>query len=157
MNSFIDLSKNYSFYSIPVATFLAFLPDVYGKLWLARNLLDPAYPRTFPEKVKNDEKLDKVIKNRVLRCQAASANGQETLPVFIGAVIASNVAGVPVRTINLLASSYLVSRLFFNIIYVRLQDNRKFAPARTLVWNLGVACWMTLLVKAANRMLEASS
>ncbi|KAI1085827.1 hypothetical protein F5B20DRAFT_519942 [Whalleya microplaca] len=155
MGSFLDLSKNYSFYAIPAAVLLALAPSTYGK-YLGHDSYDLANPRAFQDQIKNNEKMDKKIKNRVLRCEAAAANGQESLPVFIGAVIASNVAGVPVRTINLLASSYLVSRVFYNIIYVRLQDNRKFAPVRTIVWNAGMACWVTLLVKAANRMLKAS-
>lgn len=81
----------------------------------------------------------------------------ETLPIFIGAVIAAYVTGIPVRTVNLLTMGYVISRGFYVFAYIWLQDNRKMAPVRTLVWNVGVACWMTLFIKAGYKVLETSS
>ncbi|KAI0597662.1 hypothetical protein F4775DRAFT_593131 [Biscogniauxia sp. FL1348] len=193
MDAIVDLSKNYSFFSIPVAFVLATIPAIYGKL-LAGTNYDLAYPRTFQERVKSDDNMDKAVgarspelqgppadrlsdsrvlrhaavslepwlcaiitKNRILRSDAAAANAQETLPLFLGSILAANVAGVPVRTINLLAAAYLVSRVAYTIVYVWLQENRKLAPIRTLTWNVGVVCWGTLFVKAGYKMLEATS
>ncbi|KAI1640223.1 hypothetical protein F4809DRAFT_591966 [Biscogniauxia mediterranea] len=156
MDAIVDLSKNYSFFSIPVAFALATIPAIYGKSLAGKNY-DLAYPRSFQERVKSDDKMDKATKNRILRSDAAAANAQETLPLFLGSVLAANVAGVPARTINLLAAAYLVSRVAYTIVYVWLQENRKFVPIRSLAWTVGVACWTTLFVKAGNKMLEATS
>lgn len=81
----------------------------------------------------------------------------ETLPLFAGGVVAANMAGVPVQTINMLAFSYIISRGFYNVIYVVLQDNRNFAPVRSLAWSVGAGLWVTMFIKAGYKMLEASS
>ena len=157
MDSFVDLSKNYSLLSIPVAVVLAFLPSVYGKSIAGTRLYDNVNPRGYQDRIKNAQNVDKITKNRLLRCEAASANAQETLPLFMGSVLAANAAGVPAPTINGFAAAYLASRATYNFVYVSLQDNPRFAPLRSVVWMTGVGCWMTLFVKAGLRYLEASS
>ncbi|KAJ2990363.1 hypothetical protein NUW58_g2988 [Xylaria curta] len=101
---------------------------------------DIATPRRFAENVLKDEKLKCAIrpenaaskhtwtKNKILRCEAAAANGQETLSLFVASLIAANYAGVPVETINTLAGAYLGSRVAYNFTYIFLQENRNFAP-----------------------------
>ncbi|KAI1425986.1 hypothetical protein F5Y12DRAFT_315822 [Xylaria sp. FL1777] len=148
---FIDLSQNYSFYAIPVAWLLTNIPGVYAKSLGGTNY-DIASPRKFAENVEKDQKLDKATKSRILRSEAASANGRETLSLFAASVIAANYAGVPVETINKLVAVYLGTRAAYNYTYVFLQDNPSFAPVRTVVWNAGVISWMTLLIKAGNRL-----
>ncbi|GAW21788.1 hypothetical protein ANO14919_113130 [Xylariales sp. No.14919] len=145
------LSQNYSFYAAPIAWFLAFVPGIYSKS-LGGNNYDIANPRRFVENVQKDEKLDKATKNRILRCEAAAANGQETLSLFVASLIAANYAGVPIETINKLAGVYLGTRVLYNITYIFLQENRSFAPLRTLVWNVGLVSWITLFIKAGNRL-----
>lgn len=87
-----------------------------------------------------------------MRCEAAAANGQETLGLFVAAIIAANYAGVPVETINTLAFTHLASRVAYNFTYIFLQENRNFAPLRSLVWMVGVGSWITLFIKAGNRL-----
>ncbi|RWA11718.1 hypothetical protein EKO27_g3388 [Xylaria grammica] len=142
------LSQNYSFYAnafantglvgraqAPIAWFLAFVPGIYSKS-LGGNNYDIANPRRFVENVQKDEKLDKA----------------ETLSLFVASLIAANYAGVPVETINKLAGVYLGTRVLYNITYIFLQENRSFAPLRTLVWNVGLVSWITLFIKAGNRL-----
>ncbi|RYP79217.1 hypothetical protein DL771_000195 [Monosporascus sp. 5C6A] len=158
MASFIDLSKNYSLFSIPVAVVLGLLPISYGKgVATRKGIFDPQNPRGYADNVKNAQNIDKMTKNRLLRCEAASANAQETLPLFMGSVLAANATGVPVPTINGLAAAYLASRAAYSFFYVFLQENLLFARLRSVVWMAGVGCWMTLFVKAGRRYLEASS
>ncbi|KAI1131527.1 hypothetical protein F5Y10DRAFT_233459 [Nemania abortiva] len=149
--SFIDLSKNYSFYALPLAWFLSFAPGVYSKS-LAGNNYDIANPRGLVENALKDEKLSKATKGKILRCEAAVANGQDTVNLFVASVIAANYAGVPVETINKLAGLYLASRAVFNFTYIFLQENPSFAPVRSIFWNVGVVSWITLFVKAGNRL-----
>ncbi|KAI0390239.1 hypothetical protein F5Y17DRAFT_73667 [Xylariaceae sp. FL0594] len=151
MTAFLELSKNYSFYTLPLAWLLTMLPTSYAKSLGGKNY-DVAYPRDFVGHVKKDESLDKATKGKILRAEAAAANGSETIGLFVGAVLAANYAGVPVETINTLSIGYLLSRAAFNYTYIFLQDNRKFAPVRSLIWISGLACWVTLYVKAGNRL-----
>ncbi|KAK8090249.1 hypothetical protein PG997_005210 [Apiospora hydei] len=129
--------------------------ETYGKM-LAVNQLDTANPREFHETISKSDKVDKITKGRIMRSKAAASNGYETLPLFTGAVIASNIAGVPVSTINMLSFAYLGGRALFNFIYIRLQDNRKFASARSLVWMASIGCWFTLYIQAGLRAMQAS-
>ncbi|KAJ8119692.1 hypothetical protein ONZ43_g3415 [Nemania bipapillata] len=147
----IDLSQNYSFYALPLAWFISFAPGVYSKALAGKNY-DIANPRALAENVQKDEKLPKEIKAKILRCEAAAANGQDTLSLFIASVIAANYAGVPVETINKLVALYLSSRVAFNFTYIFLQSNPSFAPVRSLIWNVGIVSWVTLFVKAGNRL-----
>ncbi|KAI0476708.1 hypothetical protein F4859DRAFT_59082 [Xylaria cf. heliscus] len=151
MSGSLDLSQNYSFYAIPLAWFIASVPGMYSKSLGGTNY-DIATPRKFAENVEKDQRLSKQTKNKILRCEAASANAQETLALFVAAVIAANYAGVPVETINTLAGSYLASRVAYNTTYIFLQENRNLAPLRSLVWMAGVGTWMTLFIKAGNRL-----
>ncbi|RYP85440.1 hypothetical protein DL769_000993 [Monosporascus sp. CRB-8-3] len=158
MASFVDLSKNYSLFSIPVAVVLGLLPVSYGRgIAIRKGLYDNHDPRGYQEKIKNAQNIDKLTKSRLLRCEAASANAQETLPLFMGSVLAANAAGVPAPTVNGFAAAYLASRAAYNFVYVFLQDDPRFARLRSNVWFAGVGCWMTLFVKAGLRYLEVSS
>ncbi|KAI1359543.1 hypothetical protein F5Y08DRAFT_77151 [Xylaria arbuscula] len=149
--SFLDLSQNYSFYAIPAAWFMAFLPGIYSKSLSGKNY-DIATPRKLAENVEKDQSLTKATKAKILRAEAAAANGAETLPMFVASIIAANYAGVPVETINKLAGVYLGTRALYNITYVFLQENPSFAPLRSLVWNASLVSWMTLFIKAGNRL-----
>lgn len=60
----------------------------------------------------------KAIQLRILRGEAAQSNGLENLAPFSGAILAANLAGVPVNKINHLALAYLVSRVVYNFIYI---------------------------------------
>lgn len=57
---------------------------------------------------------------------------------------------MPATTLNYLGLTYVVSRAAYNIVYIILQDNRKFAPVRSLVWSVGVGVIFTLWIKAGN-------
>ncbi|KAI1265398.1 hypothetical protein F5Y18DRAFT_51044 [Xylariaceae sp. FL1019] len=147
----LDMSKNYSFYTLPLAWFFANLPGFYAKS-LAPKTYDIAYPRQFSESVQKDQSLSKQVKNKIFRCESAAANGQETVAFYLASVIAANYAGVPVESINTWCGVYLVSRLVYNYVYVFLQENRNLAPVRSLVWNAGIVSWVVLFVKAGNRI-----
>ncbi|KAI0152694.1 hypothetical protein GGR57DRAFT_470016 [Xylariaceae sp. FL1272] len=147
----LDLSKNYSFYTLPLAWFFANLPGFYAKS-LAAKTYDIAYPRQFSESVQKDAKLSKQLKNKIFRCESAVSNGNETVAFYLAAVLAANHAGVPVESINAWCGVYLASRLAYNFVYVFLQENRNMAPVRSVIWNAGIVSWVVLFVKAGNRI-----
>lgn len=88
---------------------------------------------------------------RIQRAEAAAANGLETLGLYAGGIAAAVAAGVPTETVNYLSVGYLGSRAVFNIVYILLQDNRKFAPLRSLSWCVGIGITITLWIKAGNK------
>ena len=90
--------------------------------------------------------------NRILRAKAATSNGLETIGLYAAGVVAANAAKVPVSTLNKLSLFYLGSRLVYNVIYVFLQDNRKFAPVRSLVWMAGLGSIFSFFIKAGNAL-----
>lgn len=75
----------------------------------------------------------------------------ETIGLYGSSVAVAFAAGVPIQTLNYLSAGYVASRLAYNTIYIFLQDNRKIAPLRSIVWNVGVGILVTLWVKAANK------
>jgi uncharacterized MAPEG superfamily protein len=109
------------------------VPHTVATLMAGRNY-DLSNPRRTEERCARDESFSKEKLGMVLRASAASANGLETLGLFAAAVVAANVARVPVYDLNILTLGYLVSRAFYNLTYVFLQRNRRFAPLRSVFW-----------------------
>lgn len=52
--------------------------------------------------------------------------------------------------------TWITQKALYNFIYIHLQDNRKYAPARSLVWMASVGAWFTLYVQAGLRAMRAS-
>ncbi|KUI62646.1 hypothetical protein VP1G_09761 [Cytospora mali] len=151
MASFFDFTKPHlAYYSVPAAFLVTLTPHVYASLKAGKNF-DTAFPRKTVEKSANDASLDKKTVLRIQRGEAAMTNGFESLGAYAGGVAAAAAAGVPAKTLNYLSAAYLASRLVYNAIYVFLQDNRKWAPVRSVVWDVGVGIIATLWVKAGNR------
>jgi uncharacterized MAPEG superfamily protein len=68
-------------------------------------------------------------------------------------VLAANVSGVPVASLNLLTLGYVATRVVYNVAYVWLCTNRRRAALRSATWLVGVSLVMTLWIKAANRAM----
>ncbi|KAI5465851.1 hypothetical protein BGZ63DRAFT_420385 [Mariannaea sp. PMI_226] len=148
----IDLSRNYSYYTVPVVFFITAVPHAYGVL-SSKMHYDNANPRKHTESVAKSEVLDKLTAQRVERAKAASINGFETLGFYAAAVTAANVTGVPAESLNLLTFGYVVSRVLYNFAYIWLCTNRRAARIRTATWITGISLTMALWIKAANRTL----
>ncbi|KAL2124370.1 hypothetical protein VTJ04DRAFT_735 [Mycothermus thermophilus] len=150
MASFIDLdSTNWSYYSVPVAFALCFIPHAYAVVLAGKNY-NVAYPRKTEEICAKDEKMDKTTLARLTRARAAAANGFETLGLYAAAVAAGNAAGLPAGRLNRLTLTYLVSRAVYNYVYVVLQDNARMAAVRPLVWGVGIAVIWGLFIGAGK-------
>ncbi|KAB5558533.1 hypothetical protein GE09DRAFT_116575 [Coniochaeta sp. 2T2.1] len=156
--SIFDLTKSQlSYYTIPAAMVLLYVPHTYAQLASGRKNLNNAYPRATDDNVVKDETMDKRTKNRILRARAAHANGNETIGLYAAAVVAANVAGADVKSVNYLTLGYIASRVAYNYIYVIAQDNSRWAPLRTVVWTTGLGIIFTLFVKAGNAAANVST
>ncbi|KAK0630698.1 hypothetical protein B0T17DRAFT_529067 [Bombardia bombarda] len=150
MDAFLDLSStNWSYYSIPVAFMLIMVPHSYASVAAGKSY-DLANPRKTEEHLAKDTTVDKVKFKRIIRAKAAANNGFETIGLYAAAVVAANVAGVPVQSINQLALLHLATRAVYNYIYVVLQDNARVAPLRSLVWMASLGASFALFIKAGN-------
>ncbi|CAN8102601.1 unnamed protein product [Discula destructiva] len=148
--SLMDISKPHlAYYSVPAALMIAFMPNMY-KGTLAGDSFDIALPRRTYSAMEKNSSFNKQTLLRYQRAEAASANGLETVGLYAGAIAAAGAAGVPAETLNYLSASYLVSRVLYNYVYVILQDNRKWAPVRSLLWTAGLGVIFTLWIKAGN-------
>ncbi|KAI1479409.1 hypothetical protein K445DRAFT_322974 [Daldinia sp. EC12] len=153
MASYLGLDKNISYFTIPTAVILALLPRVYsGLTGPGKKYFDPNNPRSFTSKLESAE-LDKKLKGRLQRAEAAGANAFETLGVYAAAVTAGNAAGLPAETLNNLTLGYLASRVLYTWIYIWGQENRRIIPLRTIVWGVAMSCCMALFSIAGVRGL----
>ncbi|KAK4456047.1 hypothetical protein QBC34DRAFT_388738 [Podospora aff. communis PSN243] len=143
------LEINLSYYTIPAAFLVAFLPHAYASILAGKNY-DLANPRKTLIHIEKDTSLSKPILRRIQRGEAASANGLETIGLYAAGVVAANVAGVPKNTLNAMTLGYVASRVVYNWVYVFAQDNSRVAPLRSLVWFVGVGLLGGLWVKAGN-------
>ncbi|PVI05971.1 hypothetical protein DM02DRAFT_724743 [Periconia macrospinosa] len=155
MASLLPFEKNISYFTVPVALFLALVPRVYsGISGPGKKLFDRHRPRDFTQTLKNAD-IDEELRDRLLRAEGCSANGFEVLPVFAAAVTAGNSAGVPARTMNLLSVGWISSRVVYTYVYIWYQGREKLAagqsPLRFKVWTFGAGLCMSMFVLAGLR------
>ncbi|KAF4307766.1 Membrane-associated eicosanoid/glutathione metabolism (MAPEG) protein [Botryosphaeria dothidea] len=81
------------------------------------------------------------------RAERAHRNGLENLPLFAAAVLAARLAGVE-HAVGATAWAYVASRVVYNGLYIRIEDDRK-AVARSGVWAAGLVLCLSLFVRAA--------
>jgi len=81
---------------------------------------------------------------RSRRASAAQLNGFESFPAFVAGVLMAQLAGVPETTITWLALAFVLARVLHGLFYVI-----NLSAARSLAWLVGMACVITLIVKAA--------
>ena len=73
------------------------------------------------------------------RAHWAQQNGFEGFPAFAAAVIIAHLAHAPQARVDLLAMSYIGTRIIYSLLY--LAD---LATLRSVAWTAGVACVIAL-------------
>lgn len=152
------LRENLSFYTIPVAWFVALSPRFYGARKYSEATeggdLDIRNPRAFSDEVAEDSHLRESTRNRIIRAEAAMDNGFEFLGLFAAAVCAGNIARVENRWLNGLSWGWLASRVVYNVLYVN-NETKALAKARAGVFMAGMGMIFTLFVQAGNKLRQA--
>ncbi|KAI0381665.1 hypothetical protein F5Y04DRAFT_65473 [Hypomontagnella monticulosa] len=148
MASFLGLEQNISYYTIPAALMLALLPRTYsGLTGPGKKFFDGNNPRFFTARLESAD-IDKKLRGRLQRAEAAGANAFETLGLYAAAVTAGNAGGLSASTMNGLSIGYLATRVLYTWIYIWGQENRKMAPLRTIVWGINMIICMTMFSMA---------
>jgi len=149
-----DLSRdNISFYLIPAAWAIALMPRVFAANTYKKASnkdMNTLQPRDFVKNVLEDQSVDSKTKGRIVRAEAAQANGFENLGLFAAAVAAGNAARLDASVMNGLSIGYVVSRFIYNHIYI---FNDIVPPVvRSLTYMGGVGMCMALFVQAGTAM-----
>ncbi|MCJ1257921.1 hypothetical protein MMC24_005749 [Lignoscripta atroalba] len=153
MSSIFDLTRNFSLYTIPVAWALSLAPHVYAvSLYQSASSksFDNTKPRALVTKLPEDQTLDQVTKDRIVRAEGAQMNGFENLSLYAAAVLAGNMANLDNSWLNMLSGGYLASRVLYNLVYVN-NESSTAANARTAIYMGGMGMIMTLFVQAGNK------
>jgi uncharacterized MAPEG superfamily protein len=82
----------------------------------------------------------------IQRANNAHLNAFEAFAPFAAGVLMAQLAGVPARTIDLLAVAFVALRVLHGLFYIGDKP-----PLRSTVWGLGYLCVLALIVLAALR------
>jgi len=154
------LSKPWSLLSIPIVWLTASYPAGV-KISTLRNFTkgfsyDPVQPRDNLERFSATEGIPEELSARIRRMEGAHVNGHENLPLWIGAVLAGNYAGLEQSTLNKVAIFYILSRCLYNYIYINHTTVFQ-SRLRTAIWTIGFLAPMYLLVISWAEVYAAAS
>ncbi|KAI4641644.1 hypothetical protein J4E93_007742 [Alternaria ventricosa] len=85
------------------------------------------------------------------RMEACHANGMENLPLFMGAVILGNMAGLPQGELASFSASFLAVRVAYTAAYITTSTQ---APTlvRSGLWIASVSMCFRTIIRAAGAM-----
>jgi uncharacterized MAPEG superfamily protein len=81
------------------------------------------------------------------RAAAAQSNGFEALPLFIFAVLAAQMAGLPQARTDMLALSYIGIRVLYTAIYLA-----NVGALRSLVWAVGYGVTIAIFAPTLSKL-----
>jgi len=110
---------------------------------------DNVQPRANTKKLLENGTISKEIASRAERLEGAHLNGNEILPLWIGAVLAGNFAGISNHTLNVASAIFIALRVSYNYIYTNA-TTAAASRLRTIVWLLSMGVPLYLLVKSGN-------
>jgi uncharacterized MAPEG superfamily protein len=94
------VSKNYSFYAVPIAWAMSIAPHMYAISFYERKStkkFDNREPRSLTSKLADDQTLDKATKDRIVHAEGAQQNGFENVGLFAAAIVAEILADCRTR------------------------------------------------------------
>ncbi|OQO10475.1 hypothetical protein B0A48_03772 [Cryoendolithus antarcticus] len=148
-------TTNISLYTLPLAWLLCITPRMYSMRLFTSSTgrsMDTTLPRGLADRARTEgAALTAATRARILRAEAAQANGCENVGYFAAAVVAGNFAGVGKGWLNGLSLGYLFSRVVYNWAYIKSEGPR-MALARTVVFFVGQGMIWTFFVMAGNRL-----
>ncbi|KAF2476180.1 uncharacterized protein BDR25DRAFT_277172 [Lindgomyces ingoldianus] len=148
------MDANYSIYSIPVYWFLALVPHAFA-VQLMKGANNKKWDNANPRGADANAKYQKAVPNQIWckfeRAEAAHKNMLESAPLFIGAILAGNIAGLPKSTLNTAAGAYLGLRVAYIAIYINVA-NQKLSMLRSATWAISTGVLFRLLIQAGNKL-----
>ena len=139
---------NISFFAIPAYWVLTLIPHNYA-IAIMKKANNNRWNNSSPRSTKWDttlrESTPAEVYARYERAEAAHKNGMENLPVFVGAVLAGNIANLSSLTLNAFVLAYLCLRIIYTLIYINVGSHR-FSFFRTAVWFVSTLMCMGIFI-----------
>ncbi|KAG5981281.1 hypothetical protein E4U43_006628 [Claviceps pusilla] len=148
--SILDL-PNISLFTVPAAFGLCLLPHLYAVGSAGFTVYDNSNPRAYRDTLMRDASIPKVQKQKILRAEACSLNGLETIGLYAASVLAGNYARLGAATLNHLSLGYLLSRAAYTLCYIFIR-NRRLSWVRTAVWQISGVYIALFWIKAGVKM-----
>jgi uncharacterized MAPEG superfamily protein len=148
--------SNYSLFAVPAYFLSSLIPHAYAQQ-IIKAANNGVFDNSSPRSLVWDEKIRKstpaAIYSRYERAEAASKNGFENLPLFVGAILAGNMAKLDSTTMNGFVVAYMVSRLAYNIIYIEVSKTHQLSQLRSLAWMAGAIMCLGVYIRAGLAMV----
>lgn len=146
---------NVSLHTIPAAWIICLMPRMWARSAYRSATngqdIDVRQPRDFPKMVADNTTIDPDTRDRILRAEAAMANGFDNIGLFAAAVVAGNAARLNPKLLNGLSLGYVLSRVVYNFVYIN-NSTSQLARTRVVTFFSGLGMIFTLFVKAGNKI-----
>lgn len=156
MSSFLD-SYNLSILALPAYYLLSIVPHAYA-ITLGSggdvSKFDNANPRSLSQKDRFKQSLSPELYARYERAEAAHHNSFESMPLFVAATLAGNMAGLKREGwdgMDGFAGAFLAVRALYAALYVN-HTTQGASYVRSSLWAAGMALCVRVLVKSAKAM-----
>ncbi|EGO04006.1 hypothetical protein SERLA73DRAFT_175731 [Serpula lacrymans var. lacrymans S7.3] len=148
---FFDLTAPLSLYSIPAMFVVSFFPAFLKTVTITSTIgFDNVNPRGNVQRAADSKKLSPELAAKVRRMEAAHMNGNETLPIWIAAILAGNFVGLDHETLNKASLIFVSLRALYNWVYIQ-QKTEVQGFMRTAVYFAGISVPFSLLMQAGNK------
>jgi len=139
---------NLSFFAIPAYWVLTLLPHSYA-ISIMKKANNGRWNNSNPRSSKWDatlrESTPAEVYGRYGKAEAAHKNGMENLPIFVGAVLAGNIANVSTSTLDAFVVAYLCLRVAYTVVYISVSSHR-FSLFRTAIWLVSTLMCMSIFI-----------
>ena len=139
------MPANASIFAMPVYWVLMMVPH-----FVALSVLGPAYNNANPRSTKGRDEAPMIVGEQKFslyeRLEGIHLNSLENMPLFFGAVIVGNLAGLDAQQLNGVVWGYIASRLVYSFLYASISSGSA-SYARTLVFMIGVFLNLYLLIR----------
>jgi uncharacterized MAPEG superfamily protein len=141
---------NLSLFAVPAYWILCLVPHNYA-IGIMRKANNGMWDNTSPRSSNWDAKLKKSVPAEIFakyeRAEAAQKNSFENFPIFVGAILAGNLAKLGSPLLNSFVGAYLGMRVLHTIVYVSVSSN-KYSFFRTAIWGISTLMCMGVYVKS---------
>ncbi|WVR05050.1 hypothetical protein IAU60_002062 [Kwoniella sp. DSM 27419] len=144
------MTVNISYYLIPLVHLQTLTTSIRGasiKLGFRNNVC----PREVIEEMEKSGKVKPHTLAKIKRRQAAHENCFENEAVWIGAVVAGNMAGLSPQWMNTMSIGYFALRCLYIWLYIKM-TTQKGSYLRSIVYWASNFCFLATFVKAGIQL-----
>lgn len=141
---------NISLFVVPAYWVLTMLPHQYVITIITKannGRWENSNPRSSNWDATLRQSIPAEIYGRYERAEAAHKNGFENLPIFVGAILAGNIAHLSSPILNAFVAIYIFLRILFTGVYISVTQNRT-SFLRTVIWFVSTMPCMAIFIRA---------